>query len=285
MNRFGSPTDRTLPQMESLPARPEVVPVPEEVLFDRPVRFLTRATFEEIIEEPFDLAQDSATTISVLNKSRIRFTNSEAVNITSLTDGQDGQLVFFLGDGFTTLVDNATLELGANLLLTADKVHPLLCYSGKWFPLSAGSAYTAGNGINITALVVTNLYVGKSITLFGGEILTTVGGPHPFPNNVRKAAVVADTTGMGQFRISVTASSGGTGGIIPSLSYSTDGSSWSNITGISTMNNFAAGTETRVSAWTALPAGAKGATMYLAFRSEVVTANVTVNTVSVELKP
>lgn len=255
--------------------------------FADPVEFLSTVSFAELPERKIDTAALASITPDVLNKERIKFLNVAPVTVTDFLNGQEGQAITLYGDGQTTIANNSTVKTntGANKLLATLKTYSFTRFSSVWVEQDAGGSVTAGAGISVTGTAVANIYVGKCVTLFASEVTTTVAAARPFPNNVRKAVVVTDTTGMGQFRISITGSSAaGTGGITPELSYSTDGSSWSN-TAVASMNNFATGTDTKLSAWTTLAAGAKGATMYLALRYETFTQDVVVNTISIEFKP
>lgn len=112
----------------------------EEELVYKPVRFLSRATFDELIESPFVQVQNGDTVLSILNGTRFQFTNSGSVSVTDLTDAQDGQLVALLGDGNTTLIDNARLALGSNQLLEIDKIILLIYQSGAWYPIVSTAA-------------------------------------------------------------------------------------------------------------------------------------------------
>lgn len=106
----------------------------EEELVYKTTNFLSRATFAELIESPFVHVQDDATVISALNVTRFQFTNTVPTSVTNFTEGQDGQLIALLGDGNTTLVNNSTLVLGGNILLTANKFTLLLHLGGAWYP-------------------------------------------------------------------------------------------------------------------------------------------------------
>jgi hypothetical protein len=61
--------------------------------------------------------------------------NTVANNVTYFDDGQDGQQIAVLGDGFTMVVhDVAKLKTntGANKLLSADKVYRFTRFASVW---------------------------------------------------------------------------------------------------------------------------------------------------------
>ena len=58
--------------------------------------------------------------------------NTGAVLITNFLDGQDGQSLYLLGDGFTSL-DYTTMDVGiANLLLTNGLIYHLVRMNDRW---------------------------------------------------------------------------------------------------------------------------------------------------------
>lgn len=103
-----------------------------------PVQFLSTVTFAELPENAVLTAQTGATTIPVLNTTRVRFVNTGAVTVTNLTGGQNGQQVLILGDGFTTLANNANIQTstGANKLLVNNRVYSFVLFSNKWYEAS-----------------------------------------------------------------------------------------------------------------------------------------------------
>lgn len=193
-----------------------------------------------------------------MNGTRFQFTNSGAVSVTDITDGQDGQVIFLLGDGQTTLVDNTRLELGANLLLATDKIHPLMYMSGKWYPLSA-SVPSAGAGISVSGTTVTNKYVGKRVQFLTSQQTHTQAGGGVYETFAANIRTISDLTSLGQFRISAY-SAGSIAGDVR-LAYSTDGSSWTTITSVTLSITTTPGFFS--TAFAALDNGAQIATCYL----------------------
>ena len=166
---------------------------------------------DELLEYPFGTVQEGATTFSALNGTRFQVVNGTPLNMTDITNGQDGQMIAILGDGNTTLVNNSRLVLGGDLLLEEDKIHILVYLTDAWYSLSQPEAYV-------------NPYVGKLVRMISGEVThTQVGGGVSEDFNV-KIRALADLTGMTQFRLSGY-SAGIIGGDV-NLSWSTNGSSW-----------------------------------------------------------
>lgn len=252
-----APKPWTAPTTEDI-GKSELLRRYEEKLFEGPVRFLSRVSFEELPEAPVTQVQDSATTFSALNGTRFQFTNSGAVSVTDITDGQDGQLVLLLGDGQTTLVDNTRLELGANLLLAVDKIYPLMYMTSKWHTLSA-STPTAGNGISVSGSTITNKYVGKRVQFLTSQQTHTQSGGGVYEAFAANIQTISDLTNLGQFRLS-----GYSAGSIAAnvrLSYSTDGSSWTTLTTVTLAITTTPGFFT--TSFGALAGGAQIATCYL----------------------
>ncbi len=216
---------------------------------------------------------------------RIQFVNTVATNVTDLTKAQDGQFVLLLGDGFTTLKNNSRLVLGADQLLAANKVYSLLYLAGAWYP--AGGGALAGAGISVSGSTISNLYVGKHITLFsGGPITHATSGTYDwFPSNVNTYVSVQDLTGMTQFRLlySVKSSLAGTG-IIAKPAYSGDGSSWTDFTAMSTSTPSTSAPSFFSSAWTSLPVGAQIATSWIGIKFKA-DSNMDIYSISAEFKP
>jgi hypothetical protein len=75
------------------------------------------------------------TTITALNLDFIKLVNVGAVTITTITGGVDGRTVKFLGDGFTSFDNNATIKpnTGALKLLALNKVYSFTYLSGVWY--------------------------------------------------------------------------------------------------------------------------------------------------------
>lgn len=75
------------------------------------------------------------TVISVSNLNFIDFDNTAPLTVTSITGGREGITVRFLGDGQTTIQNNATIvtNTGANKLLVANRVYRFTYWAGIWY--------------------------------------------------------------------------------------------------------------------------------------------------------
>ncbi len=88
------------------------------------------------------------TTPSVKNVERWKAVNIAPVSVTDFLDGQDGQELLILGDGFTTLVYDSTKLVPstapANLLLVANAVYNFIRFDNVWYETVGG--FTSGGG-------------------------------------------------------------------------------------------------------------------------------------------
>jgi hypothetical protein len=263
----------------------KLLPSSEEQLFRQPVRFLSTVSFAKLIEQPFDIAPKSTASLNVSDRVRIKLANTGAFDVTDLTKAQDGQFVLLLGDGFTTLKNNSRLVLGADQLLAANKVYPLLYLNGAWYPMGGG--VSAGTGISVSGQTVSNLYVGKPLTLFaGGPITHATSGTYDwFPSNVNTYVAVLDLTGMTQFRLTFVAKSSSAGtGLTAKPAYSGDGSAWTDFSAMSTATPATAAPSFHSSAWTSLPAGARIATSWIGIKFKA-DSNMDIYSITAEFKP
>jgi hypothetical protein len=103
-----------------------------------PIQFLSTVQFAELPANPVQTVQNTATTASVLNITRLKFTNTVATTVTNFLSGQDGQNILVLGDGFTTIANNSNIQTttGANKLLTANRVYSFTFFGTKWYEAS-----------------------------------------------------------------------------------------------------------------------------------------------------
>lgn len=99
-----------------------------------PVEFVSTVTYAQIPEQPILTGPKTVTTISVLNVTRIRCSNTGAVTVTNFTGGQQGQEIKFLGDGFTTVANNTAIKTNtaANKLLATNKVYTFTLFGTVW---------------------------------------------------------------------------------------------------------------------------------------------------------
>lgn len=84
------------------------------------------------------------TTPSVKNVEHWIAQNASAVTITNFMEGQEGQNLFILGDGQTTLQHGGNIVTlsGADTLLAADKMYQLKRMNNKWFQIQGQEAST-----------------------------------------------------------------------------------------------------------------------------------------------
>lgn len=106
---------------------------------------LDRITEEQRIETPqvhlkldkkfIGSLKKSSTTPDVENVEDWNAINTAPVTVTNFLNGQDGQHLYILGDGNTTLQHGTKIFLrsGANLLLDSAKLYHLQYRSGKWY--------------------------------------------------------------------------------------------------------------------------------------------------------
>lgn len=100
----------------------------EEVIFNNIV------TFSLLPKNPVDKFKPTDTTPSVLNCLNWICKNTGAITVTNFDDGAEGQSIKVLGDGFTTVANNAFIKTntGANKLLVANKVYRFTLFAGVW---------------------------------------------------------------------------------------------------------------------------------------------------------
>lgn len=103
-----------------------------------------RVTHERFIEAPetrlvldkrmIGHVKTSVTTPSVLNVEYWKAKNTGAVLVTNFVNGQEGQHLYILGDGNTTLEHGTYIDTldDLDLLLAAEKTYHLILLDGKW---------------------------------------------------------------------------------------------------------------------------------------------------------
>lgn len=89
------------------------------------------------------------TTPSVKNAVTWIAQNTSPLVITQFDDGQDGQVLYILGDGFTTVADNANIKNnnGNDTLLEPGAVYTYKRMVGVWYQLQGNAGSTASNGV------------------------------------------------------------------------------------------------------------------------------------------
>lgn len=96
-----------------------------EVIIEAPA---TKLVLDKEFSDTFKAAD---ATPSAKNLTRFKTGNTVANNVTYFDDGQEGQQINVLGDGFTTVVHDTTkiaTSTGANKLLSANKVYRFTLY-------------------------------------------------------------------------------------------------------------------------------------------------------------
>lgn len=90
-------------------------------------------TFLVLPRENVDTFKKTQTTPSVRNVRVFITINTAATTITNFIGGADGQEIKILGDGFTTIANNANINTntGANKLLVANKVYRFTYFQSK----------------------------------------------------------------------------------------------------------------------------------------------------------
>ena|SRR5689334_10000104 len=99
----------------------------QEIVTEAPVS-------QTVLEKQFAKNSKGEAIPSVLNIKKLIFKNAVAQAVTNFKDGQDNQEIAVLGDGFTTINNNANIQTntGANKLLTNGLVYHFTKFLGKW---------------------------------------------------------------------------------------------------------------------------------------------------------
>lgn len=110
------------------------IPSGEVLSFADPINFLATVTYAQIAEQPLETAPVGATTVNVLNITRVVFDNTTATTVTDFTGEQLGQEIKLLGDGYTTLQHGTNIftNTAANKLLAVNKVYTFTKFSSGW---------------------------------------------------------------------------------------------------------------------------------------------------------
>lgn len=106
--------------------------------FDKPVQFLAG-----VITEPQKF-QGGSTTPSVEHHNIWKANNVAPVTITNFAKAAKGQVIYILGDGFTTIANNASIKTntGAAKLLSANQTYVFVSYDNIWVEVSAPATFT-----------------------------------------------------------------------------------------------------------------------------------------------
>lgn len=102
----------------------------EEMIFESLVRFRI------LPFKGYDTLKIGSTTPSVENlETWIAKNTGAALTVTNFTNGADAQVIYILGDGFTTVANNANIKTntGANKLLLANLVYSFHYINNVWY--------------------------------------------------------------------------------------------------------------------------------------------------------
>jgi hypothetical protein len=138
-------------------------------------------------------AKKGDTSPSVLNVERLKFRNTVAVAVVSFDDGKPGQKIDVLGDGQTTVNNNAKIIRAAGIagLLANNAVYTFTMWEDRVWHESAGGAAGGGGG----AVTSFNTRVGAVVPQAGDYTAAQVGAvptshltdPDPHPQYVLDA--------------------------------------------------------------------------------------------------
>jgi hypothetical protein len=125
--------------MSKLPRSPIITDVQEQVEVAKrpllaPVSFVGKFT-------------SGAVTPSVLNVDRWQFINTNPLTVTNFLQGQEGQHIKVLGDGFTTIQNNTNIKTntGADVLLASTTVYSFTRFNNVWYQ-DGGAGSSSGSG-------------------------------------------------------------------------------------------------------------------------------------------
>lgn len=183
-----------------------------------------RVTSEKVVEAPqTHLSLDRAfvrrltktdTTPSVRNTELCLTQNTGAVTVTDFLDGAEGQHLYILGDGHTTVADNTKIftNTGANKLLAADLFYHFIRFNGVWVEIEdlnsgggGGGGVTSFNGRTGAVVPAAGDYDAFYYT--ESEVDTALAGKSSVGHTHAASDIVSGT--MAQARLG--SGSGGTG--------------------------------------------------------------------------
>jgi len=246
------------PQPSSFQTRTTLSDVGNIQIITNPVEFQEQVNFLQLPETPLGVVQPSSTTPTALNQTKLRFTNTAPVTVTNLREGQEGQTVFLVGDGFTTLANNSNIltSTGAAKLLADGLIYCFTLVENQWRELAFPSASTPPPE-SLTVVAIGPVHTFTAATT-----------DENYPNTIQHY-VVYDASWVTEYRLLLrywNATAAGTKEV--KLWYSTNLSSWTQLgsTLSSTATNAVA-----LSSFASLPVGARNATVY--FRVTVRTNN------------
>lgn len=246
-----------------------------------PIRFLSTVNFSELPETPVLYATVVPSTLSVLNVTRVKLGATSPGSLTDFTNGADGQTIYVVGDGNTTITHGTKIvtNTGANKLLANNSLYIFIRVGTVWIELASPATLVAGAGLSLTGNTLANRYIGKQVPLLANTLaLTSSTGFVPFP-----APALVNTLNMNNVRVSLFSDS-------PSFvefltQYSLDGVIWNNIIPVSGMTNF--GGQVYHNGTAVLPNPAKAASVWFrpAYNGMGAGTNFTVSGFHLEFTP
>jgi hypothetical protein len=98
------------------------------------VRFEGTVVFAELPEQPIEEVEVGELTPNVLNITRLHFSNTTKTVLTNFLNGQEGQEIILLGEGYTEVANNANIvnHSASDVKLTNGAAHKWCYMLGKW---------------------------------------------------------------------------------------------------------------------------------------------------------
>lgn len=98
------------------------------------MRFENIVQFAELPEQPVEKVPVGVTSVRVLNRTRFQFFNTMKTIIVNFLDGQEGQEIILLGEGYTEVANNANIvnHSASDVKLTNGAAHKWCYMAGKW---------------------------------------------------------------------------------------------------------------------------------------------------------
>lgn len=232
-------------------------------IIENPVEFQAAVSFLQLPETPLGLANGTAP--SVLNQTKLKLTNTAPTTITNFLEGQEGQTIFVVGDGQSTVTHGTNIftNSAASKLLLDGSVYILTLIDGEWREVAG---------------VIATPSIAEGLTVVSTGPVHTFGAAtaeENYPNYLHYVAY--DTTGVTQYRRHlryINATAGGLKSV--RLWYSLNASTW---TALGATLSSTGTTASNLSAYATLPAGAINSTVY--FRVTVETNNLAGDVITV----
>lgn len=86
---------------------------------------------------PYQFTGESASVVipNVKNITRLKFKNTAPLTVTNFSNGQEGQELIILGDGQTSVANNANLITGGAHLLNLGEIYRFVLFDNKWYEI------------------------------------------------------------------------------------------------------------------------------------------------------